>query len=398
MYFAALLLLLPLASAGAVPHAGIHLKHRNNLPPLPSLPLAHVRAREFDQSPAASPLAVREPPTKAIVKRNLQTDAPAGTRWQAYPYYQWDDAHKDFVVNAWNGAMAMAKAAADALDNIAPGSPSYQLFVENSPLCKGTKKSTAEFNNCIRRFIANSNVAYGQLFGADPENLELRNFHKIIDNVENLQADQRDGEELLLTVAAEVTDKDSGVNQCDGGTQAFVIHVTQIKQFIDVGGVQPPQNAWVLNFCPPFFQMDRMEVKLSELVADANGKKGDVCNLDNLDTTSRVMLHEWTHLPWTLNTNANGKPKDIRGYMEVTSYGTDGAGQGANQRMHTKSFSSQNADSYAWMGVYQYFNSLNYCQGIKYTGQYALDCTDVWPSSKDKWVKNDWNNYPTGNN
>ncbi|KAI9673999.1 MAG: hypothetical protein M1817_002205 [Caeruleum heppii] len=385
------LFLLPLVSATALPIHDISLKPRA-IPPL---------SRDLPPAPSLVP---RDEPARLQKRADYQTEAPPGTRWQAFPYYQWDDQHKDWVTHAWAGAKALAEAAAASIDAVAPGSPAYQLFFEGNGPCKETKRGTAEFKNCYRMFIAANNLAYGQLFGADPENIGLiqTNFRKLLDSVEDQGADGHDNLPLLLTVSAQVTDKDSKENICDGGTQAFVIGFSQIQEYIDAGGVQPDERSWVLNLCPAFFEMKRMEQELDKLQKDKNGKRNEVCNLDNLDTTSRVMLHEMTHFAWTLNTNNNNRPSDQRGYRTVTSYGTDDANVGANQRMHTKSFSSQNADNYAWMGVYQYFNSLAECQGVEYSGPYAQDegngCTDVWPSSPGKWVKMRWNNYPSGNN
>ena len=56
---------------------------------------------------------------------------------------------------------------------MAPGGESYQLALQLTPDCASTKKGTAEFNNCMRMHIAATNLAYTQLFGANPEQLPM---------------------------------------------------------------------------------------------------------------------------------------------------------------------------------------------------------------------------------
>lgn len=50
---------------------------------------------------------------------------------------------------------------------------------------------------------------------------------------------------------------------------------------------QVPQDAWVLHFCPAFFdvgQLGRMETQV----------QGSTFSLDQLDSTTRCLLHEFT--------------------------------------------------------------------------------------------------------
>ena len=62
------------------------------------------------------------------------------------------------------------------MDEIVPGTDLWdsaaQLSNELKSECGGFK-SSAEKNNCYRTFLASVNPAYGQLFGADPENVVL---------------------------------------------------------------------------------------------------------------------------------------------------------------------------------------------------------------------------------
>jgi hypothetical protein len=77
--------------------------------------------------------------------------------------------------------LKLAEAAANSLDVIKPGSEEYEAWrpeveKECAHLKKGEGLSAVgkrEFNNCYRSFIADRNVAYGQFFGADPENIEM---------------------------------------------------------------------------------------------------------------------------------------------------------------------------------------------------------------------------------
>ncbi|KAI9812207.1 MAG: hypothetical protein M1827_004873 [Pycnora praestabilis] len=289
-----------------------------------------------------------------ISKRVLQTIAPTSTQWQGFGSYQWSDYQRDMVVKAWGSAKAMASAAATSMDNIRPGEAGYQNFLNLAPACKPTKQGTAEFNNCLRIFIAANHIPYTQMFGADPENLPLltQNFKTLRDKVEVLGAANRENQLLYLTVSSTVTDIIDGVNQCDGGVQAFVMGAVRVKEYHTNPGVYPPDNAWILNFCPPFFQLPRMEDQLDKLGAQGNPSQAQICNLDALDNAAKCILHEWTHLPWVLNTNAPGGPSDTYGYLKAASYQTAASiGPSSLQKMFTNTFGSKNADNYAWMAV-----------------------------------------------
>lgn len=117
-------------------------------------------------------------------------------------------------------------------------------------------------------------------------------------------------------------------------------------------------------------------------------------------------------LPWTLNTNANENPEDERGYLTVVSMSSDY--WLAQQPTHTRTFSARNADNYAWMAasskrlgqfdeadkmqqIYNYFNSLDKCAGIHYSGPNSIPGTcnaDVWPEAQPKLIKTTWSSWP----
>jgi len=56
-----------------------------------------------------------------------------------------------------------------------------------------------------------------------------------------------------------------------------------------------PEGTQMIHFCPPFFddKKARMETQLQILETDES-KKAEICNLANLDSTARVLLHEIT--------------------------------------------------------------------------------------------------------
>lgn len=76
--------------------------------------------------------------------------------------------------------MKMAVAAVSSLNDIQPGSPSYESFLYQTVVVDGvcqamkkdTTRSTSQFLLCYRHFIAANHLAYGQMFGADPENVQ----------------------------------------------------------------------------------------------------------------------------------------------------------------------------------------------------------------------------------
>ena len=66
--------------------------------------------------------------------------------------------------------MVLAKRSHESLNEL---NAEAQQWLEKDPECKKTKKSSNEFNNCLRMYLAKENPAYTQMFGADPENLDM---------------------------------------------------------------------------------------------------------------------------------------------------------------------------------------------------------------------------------
>ncbi|KAG4438657.1 hypothetical protein IFR05_005838 [Cadophora sp. M221] len=351
--------------------------------------------------------------TSRINVRDEETTAPPSSVWQALPDSQWDDWHRDVVVRAWNNALKLAQDASNSLTDIMEGSEKYKAFWENAEgKCKKTVDGTrltaageATKKLCYRHFIAQHNLAYGQYFGADPDNIGLiqNNFQKIVDLTGKLDAPYRDNLQLYLTWGSTITDINKNSNECVGEdgtlTQALVISAKLVKE---LQGTAVPMEAQVIHFCPPFFDVNkvgRMEIQETSILAADDAKKREICRLDKLDSTARVLLHEFTHLHWVINTNESKlRPvKDTYGWFKVIGYSVDIQKHHIAQKPHTKKFSSQNADNYAWMAIYNHFNSLDACKGVKYTGVNQADSTcntDVWPQDTNKPVATAWGSYP----
>jgi len=76
----------------------------------------------------------------------------------------------------------------------------------------------------------------------------------------------------------------------------FLIAVTVIASGTTEFEKDPsvPSTAYIMNFCPPFFnKYSRLEVVTAQLKADPS-LKSTLCNLNALDSTARIVLHEIT--------------------------------------------------------------------------------------------------------
>lgn len=90
--------------------------------------------------------------------------------------------YRDVVVKAWRNALNIASLVATSLTALAPGSAAYTAFeAETKPACSTLQKDPntlsaagrKDYMRCYRIFLAANNLAYGQYFGADPENIGL---------------------------------------------------------------------------------------------------------------------------------------------------------------------------------------------------------------------------------
>lgn len=151
----------------------------------------------------------------------------------------------------------------------------------------------------LRELIADLDPAYTQLFGADPEKVKAlaENFEKIKSGIANQNSDKRNNNLIYLTTMTETYEvgwERIAANNVCKGTQAFVIRIDQMQFYEEMQntparypsagkGFIPPGNAYMINFCPMFFDAPDLTAKLYDL--DQGGKKEDICNLKNLDTT-----------------------------------------------------------------------------------------------------------------
>ncbi|KUJ11486.1 uncharacterized protein LY89DRAFT_758163 [Mollisia scopiformis] len=252
--------------------------------------------------------------------------------------------------------MELAKYANETLSALLPDTAAYQLFQEQTTIAEGVcqvmkkdpTRNTPAYLLCYRTFLAANNLAYGQLFAADPEYISTK--------TENLQGDGgsnpgaqgfiRAGNLLYLTMGPGLHNL-AGDNICNNGAQAFTVAASGTQEFATNPLVS--EDAWFIHFCPPFFQLPRMESQRYEL-SNGNVPKETMYNLNMLNSTAQALLHKVTHLPWVLNTNffSDQNPEKYGFYVASTLSAAFGL---VNQAPATKSQSSRNADNYAWMAV-----------------------------------------------
>ena len=78
-------------------------------------------------------------------------------------------------------------------------------------------------------------------------------------------------------------------------------------------------------------------------------------------------------------------------HHNISTYISDGT------KCHVWVLMSKKANQLTNTQVYNHFNSLDACKGVKYTGVNHADSTcntDVWPQDTEKPVKTTWNSYP----
>jgi hypothetical protein len=157
---------------------------------------------------------------------------------------------------------------------------------------------------------------YTQLFGADPEKVKALsdNFEKLKSGIANQNADKRNNNLIYLTAMTEAYAKGerrTPNNNICKGAQAFVIPIDHMQFYEDMQkmparfptagkGFIPPGNAYIINFCQAFFDAPDLTAKLYNL--EHGGKKEDLCNLKNLDTTG-IRLEAAFHIEAMLTSN-----------------------------------------------------------------------------------------------
>ncbi|KAI1639495.1 hypothetical protein F4809DRAFT_656928 [Biscogniauxia mediterranea] len=357
-------------------------------------------------------------------------------KFQGLNGYQWDEdvegdkyPHTTRVINAWNTALEMATAARDSLKDLTPDAlvaKAQQLQdADNAKRKKPRKLTDNQKKLGVRQWIASQFPAYTQMFGAaldqyleDPATIPADygapklihdRFDKLLKNIENLDAvgrpitqDPKQPEEiwkrnkLPIYFTKHETPHDLDGNELCGGTQAFVIRTKDFKELQAAGAGKPDDNAWVINFCKDFFELPVTSELLQDL-KDGKKKKEDVCDISKHDGTARVLLHEITHIGFTLNLDPE---TDMVGFDKAASNSVRSLGSKGNQtpRFSDKKIgSAEVSDGYAWFGVYSYLNALDACQGIHWAKTKAYEaeggCIDTWPSGADKFVRNKWVGY-----
>lgn len=73
--------------------------------------------------------------------------------------------------------------------------------------------------------------------------------------------------------------------------KAFAVVASDTQEFSSSAFI--PENAYIIHFCPPFFQLQRTERQRFDLSAGGLPKEAWY-NLNLLDSTARALLHEVT--------------------------------------------------------------------------------------------------------
>lgn len=119
-----------------------------------------------------------------------------------------------------------------------------------------------------------------------------------------------------------------------------------------------------ITLCPPFFD----DTKFPNVIDLAKDYKTHN-TLDKIDCAERIILHEMSHLRWTLNTPGGGF--DYTGWLKAAQVAGGGNGKKADWRS-----AGQLADGYAWYALYSYWN--------KFAGGGPACAYDAWPEDTPK--------------
>lgn len=131
-------------------------------------------------------------------------------------------------------------------------------------------------------------------------------------------------------------------------------------------------DSTLIVFCPAWYSgtsVPGSQALTMQRVLEGKLRGGDqsVCDLGQVDSQARVLVHEWTHINWIKPPSGTG---DEGGYGWEESANTANAGYNA---------AAANADNYAWFAVYHYWNNMNQ-GGHTCPVPQGATCQDVWPT------------------
>ncbi|KAH7068315.1 hypothetical protein BKA63DRAFT_570423 [Paraphoma chrysanthemicola] len=375
-----------------------------------------------------------------ILRRADDTvEPPDSTVFYDVKDWQWDQDHansvdKSRVKTAWTMSLDLIDKAISQLTSLESRTAAY----ENSPGMvfdqAGIPKDVGQRKLALRRFIAQVDPAYTQMFAADRSTIGLihNNFKKVRNGITNKDAEGRNNNLIYLTAmkknARQIKMKENawgvepwkldacnGHNENDPPAQAFVAPINTMQWYVDMqaepakwdtpgAAPPPPKDALVINFCNDFFAARDLTAQLQRL-RDGEPNQ-NICNLAELDTTERILIHEMTHPIFTLNTNSNPAIFDITGFVTVAKGSIEQSSAKSLQRAkqyqaaRVANTISLTAESYAWYAIYSYMNNLDACAGVIWNANplyTAGQCAaDVWPPNVNKIVKNNWRCYVAG--
>ncbi|KAH8590600.1 hypothetical protein B0O99DRAFT_691387 [Bisporella sp. PMI_857] len=260
------------------------------------------------------------------------------------------------ITKAFADAKMLGKMAVEALGDLSKSLP------------EPVKKSSSVKEN--QQYIAIQDPAYTQMWHAlDQRVADVKNkYEKILTGVEEVPDNRSKGKGGLRFIC----DKDGkvmdpkGKPYCDGGSQAITNNA---------GNEQPIEQKYVfahsasIVFCPPFFD-DTKYPNMEQNYNDFDHHK----TLDLIDCRERIVLHELTHLAWTINIWR----VENRGFLNSAK--TAGRNGGKDPDW---SSASNNADNFAWYALYSYWNRLD---------KWGSDTcnNDAWPEGVKKPNKVDY--------
>ncbi|MCJ1474522.1 hypothetical protein MMC13_003180 [Lambiella insularis] len=212
-----------------------------------------------------------------------------------------------------------------------------------------------------RKWVGLNNFAYTQMFGADdnPDHAQAVAdvFQTILDKIQTQTADGRNNKRLHImcretfmtkpTVQGGKADDQCASTSSSKAAFAFTVGLDQ--------AIDPDIVAMYPRPDPAEF----IDAKAA-LASKDKSKLSQICNLNQMQNTAQIMIHEWTHLPWIKNTNSNTNIKEVYGFVATSKKATLSSGK------PDFAFASLNAESYAWFAVYNHWNSLDVATGITY--------------------------------